>query len=92
MWRTWSTILDSQLRMKVRLRTSSSFIIGPAKHVVSALKKKRDYGGMAIMTAAKDWMVVVDLDKQLRFPQEFQVQTQLRPDLIMYSNSIKRII
>ena len=66
--------------------------VGPGKNVVSALKKKRDYGGMGIMTAAKDWMVVADLDKQLRFPQEVQVQTQLRPDLIMYSNSIKRII
>ena len=35
---------------------------------------------------------MADLDKQLKFPQEVQVQTQLRPDLIMYSNSIKRII
>ena len=35
------------------------------------------------MTAAKDWKVLVDLDKQLKFPQEVQVQTDLRPDLII---------
>ena len=66
--------------------------VGPGKNVGSSLKKKRDYGNMGIMTTAKDWKVVADLDKQLKFPQEVQVQTQLRPDLIMYSNSIKRII
>ena len=66
--------------------------VGPGKNVGSSLKKKRDYGNMGIMTTAKDWKVVADLDKQLKFPQEVQVLTQLRPDLIMYSNSIKRII
>ncbi len=47
---------------------------------------------MGILTTAKDWKVIADLDKQLRFPQEVQVQTQLRPDLIIYSKSTKKII
>ena len=49
---------------------------------------------MGIMTAAGDWKVLVDLDKQLKFPQEVQVQTTLRPDLIMYLPriTIRRVI
>ncbi|MCP4487827.1 MAG: hypothetical protein GY820_10995, partial [Gammaproteobacteria bacterium] len=66
--------------------------ISPGEKVESSLTKRRGYGNMGIMTAAKDWKVLVDLDKQLKFPQEVQVQTDKRPDLIMYSNSIKRII
>ena len=55
-------------------------------------KKVRSYGEMGILTTAKDWKVIADLDKQLKFPQEVQVQTQLRPDLILYSKSTKRVI
>jgi hypothetical protein len=62
------------------------------KKVKASFKKVRSYGGMGIMTAAKDWKLVVDLEKQLKFPEEVGVQTRLRPDLIMYSASIKRII
>ena len=48
--------------------------VGTGKNVVSSLKKKRNYGNMGIMTTAKDWNVVADLDKQLKFPPEVQVQ------------------
>ena len=55
-------------------------------------KKVRSFGEMGILTTAKDWLVLADLDKQLRFPQEIQVKTQLRPAIIIYSKTIKRII
>ena len=66
--------------------------ISPGEKVESSLTKRRGYSNMGIMTAAKDWKVLVDLDKQLKFPEEVHVQTDKRPDLIMYSKSIKRII
>ena len=81
-------------RRSTTIRTEGEKVefVGLGEKVVSLPTKRRGYGSMGIMTAAKDWKVLVDLDKQLKFPQEVQVQTTQRPDLIMYSNSIKRII
>ena len=47
---------------------------------------------MGILTAAKDWIVIADLGSKLKFPDVVQVRTLLRPDLLIYSTSIKRII
>ena len=46
---------------------------------------------MGILSEAKDWILLADLDGQLKFPPEV-ASTRLRPDLIIYSTSIKRII
>ena len=79
-------------RRSTRTEGEKINFVRPGEMVESLLTKRKGYGNMGIMTAAKDWKVLVDLDKQLKFPQEVQVQTDKRPDLIMYSNSIKRII
>ena len=75
MWSTKSTTPGDQLGLKVR---------SPGEKFDISLTKRKGYSNMGIMTAAKDWKVLVDLDKQLKFPQEVQVQTDKRPDLIMY--------
>ena len=50
------------------------------------------FGNMGILTAAKDWIVIADLGRRLKFPDVVQVRTLLRTDLLIYSMSIKRII
>ncbi len=41
--------------------------VGSGKKVAGFLTKRKGYGNMGIMTAAIDWKVVADLDKQLKF-------------------------
>ena len=53
---------------------------------------KRQYrSGMGILTEAKDWVLLADVNGKLKFPSEVAT-TRLRPDLIIYSTSIKRIV
>ena len=59
---------------------------------MSAIRKGKHYENMGILTEAKDWIVIADLGTRLKFPEIVQVRTSLRPDLIIYSKSIKRII
>ena len=66
--------------------------VAPGKNKVSAIRKGKHYGNMGILTDAKDWIVIADLGTRLKFPEIVQVRTSLRPDLIIYSKSIKRII
>ena len=47
--------------------------------------------GMVILTAARDWVLVPDVNGKLKFPSEVAT-TRLRPDLIIYSTSTKRIV
>jgi hypothetical protein len=53
--------------------------------------KSDDWLGMGILSEAKDWILFTDLDGQLKFPPEV-ASTKLRPNLITYSTSIKRIV
>ena len=53
--------------------------------------KKRRNGDMGLLTDAKDWVVMSDLGKQLKFPACI-VETTLRPDLVIYSPSVRRVI
>lgn len=43
-----------------------------------------------LLGTAKDWQLRVDLCKQLRFPENI-VDTRLRPDIVLYSESSKRV-
>ena len=43
-----------------------------------------------ILDQAKDWQLEVDLDRQLRFPEI--VQTNLKPDIVLWSAAMKKII
>ena len=80
MWSTESTTLDGQLGLNVR--KSSLLALRKRLQVCPRREEGMVASSMGIMTAAKDWKVLVDLDKQLKFPQEVQVQTTQRPDLI----------
>ncbi|MCP4488432.1 MAG: hypothetical protein GY820_14085, partial [Gammaproteobacteria bacterium] len=92
MWSTESSVNNPRRSTRTEQEGERIKFISPGEKVESSLTKRRGYSNMGIMTAAKDWKVLVDLDKQLKFPEEVHVQTDYRPDLIMYSNSIKRII
>ena len=43
-----------------------------------------------ILDSARDWRMLVDLDKKLVFPPEI-VTTSLRPDLVLWSTSQKAV-
>ena len=66
--------------------------VASGKNNLSSLRKAKNFGNMGILTAAKDWIVIADIGKRLKFPDVVQVSTLSRPDLILYSQSIKRII
>ena len=40
--------------------------------------------GRGILTAANDWLLLIDLETQMMFPQEIAL-TDLRPDLVIWS-------
>ena len=54
-------------------------------------QKNANWKDMGITNHAKDWKVMSDLGQQLKFPSEI-ADTRLRPDLIIYSTAIKRVI
>ncbi len=45
---------------------------------------------ITLLDTARDWKMQVDLDQKLRFPPEI-ITTNLRPDLILWSNSQKSL-
>ena len=44
-----------------------------------------------ILTTAKDWRLLVDLEKQLKFPNDIAATT-LRPDIVLVSDSTKQVV
>lgn len=44
-----------------------------------------------LLGTAKDWQLRVDLNKQLRFPENI-IETRLRPDIVLHSESSKQVI
>ena len=44
-----------------------------------------------LLGEAKDWCVLVDLDKQLKFPEKIAI-TKMRPDMVLYSDTAKMVI
>ncbi|XP_063054019.1 uncharacterized protein LOC134448252 [Engraulis encrasicolus] len=44
-----------------------------------------------ILTSARDWQLLVDLEKQLKFPSHIAATT-LRPDVVLVSNATKQVI
>ena len=55
------------------------------------LPKRQYQSGMGILTEARDWVLLADVNGQLKFPSVVTT-TRLRPDLIIYSTSIKKIV
>ena len=56
-----------------------------------ARAKKQSGVRSSMLSSADDWQLVVVLDTQLRFPRHI-AETSLRPDLVLYSDSMKRSI
>ncbi|KAK7919076.1 hypothetical protein WMY93_010360 [Mugilogobius chulae] len=44
-----------------------------------------------ILNTAKDWKLLVDLEKQLKFPSHI-TKTSLRPDIVLFSDSTKQVV
>ena len=53
------------------------------------IPKQQKRGG--ILSETKNWCLLVDLDKQLKFPSEI-CETSRRPDIVIYSLEIKTVI
>lgn len=60
-------------------------------HRAGEKPKKKNKNIANILSPATDWELRVDLGKRLKFPDHI-VQTSLRPDLIFFSNNIKKLI
>ncbi|XP_038147774.1 uncharacterized protein LOC119787807 [Cyprinodon tularosa] len=50
---------------------------------------KKTQGGL--LTTARDWQLLVDLGRQLRFP-DYIAATTLRPDMVLSSNSTRQVV
>ena len=59
--------------------------------VKSGETKKKKNIRQSLLSTAPDWKMLVDLDKQLKFPASV-FETSLRPDLIILSESTRQII
>ena len=63
----------------------------PAGEQDQSIKSKVKQGSFGVLNEAKDWKVLADLECQLKFPSEI-VETRLRPDLLIYSSSLRRVV
>ena len=74
----------------IRRGTSINFV--PAGEQGQSGDSKVDYRGRCgVLSEAKDWKVLSDLESQLKFPTEI-AETRLRPDLLIYSSSQRRVV
>ena len=55
-------------------------------------EKKGRKPDLGILHKAKDFVLDVDLDKQLRFPEHIARDVLKRPDMVLYSNSLHLVI
>ena len=76
------------IEKKTPLGSINFVVAGSRPKVVEEERKRGDFG---ILSEAKDWRVISDLEGQLSFPAEI-AKTRLRPDLIIYSTSLKRVV
>ena len=77
-------------KRSISLQSSKvEFVSAGAK--VKGIPRCHHRSGMGILTEARDWVLLADVNGQLKFPSEV-VTTRLRPDLIIYSTSTKRIV
>ena len=53
--------------------------------------KKQYRLDLGFLKGARDWVLTVDLDKQLKFPMEI-AKTAVRPDLVIHSTTLKRVV
>ena len=65
--------------------TDIAFVRAGEKKKGTVKRKPRSY-----MEGARDWRLLVDLDRRLKVPQ-YIVETELRPDMLLISDSTKRM-
>ena len=54
-------------------------------------KKPQSKTKTTVLSTAPDWQLLVDLERQIKFPTHI-IETRLRPDIILYSNTTKKIV
>ena len=64
------------------------FVPAGSKKVHEKKHLKRSFG---ILAGVRDWTVMSDIDGQLKFPEDI-ASTRLRPDLIIFSRSAKKVL
>jgi len=57
----------------------------------SEAAKKVNTGHFGVLGGARDWVVLSDLEEQLKFPKEI-IETRLRPDLVLFSRSTRKVV
>ena len=68
----------------------------PGRHKVifvraGSSKQPQTKNKVSLLSSAPDWQLLVDLERQTKFPAHI-VETKLRLDLVMFSNSTKKVI
>ena len=63
----------------------------PAGRRKAGSDDRKESRGFGILGGSRDWIVLSDIDGQLKFPSEI-VETRLRPDLVIFSRSAKTVI
>ena len=58
---------------------------------VGTSKQLQTKNKVTLLSSAPDWQLLVDLERQMKFPAHI-VKTKLRPDIVMFSNSTKKVI
>ena len=79
---------------RVRIRTNAS--TGRKKTDISFVKEGHKGKGTgrsrkSYLDSSRDWKMLVDIDTQLKMPEHI-VQTNLRPDIVLYSNMSKQVL
>ena len=74
---------------KVKTTGGTTFMqfVRPSREATRA-EKQQEHG---LLVSAGDWEMLVDLERQLRFPREIR-STELRPDIVIWSRRSKQVI
>ena len=82
-------VIDSAMKSKRGAKNKSSKFISFVKAGEKIVKKNHQPVGL--LYKATDWKMIVDLEKQLQFPQDI-VETRLRPDMVLLSPFTKQLV
>ena len=63
----------------------------PAGKRRAGANEKKESQGFGILGGTRDWIVLSDIEEQLKFPSDI-VETRLRPDLVIFSRSAKTVL
>ena len=80
----------NQVKKEVR-KVCKDSIITFVKEGEQCKTLSRKYNKSGILHETKDWVMEVDVDQQLRFPEAICILTQ-RPDIVIYSLNLRKVI